>query len=415
MRVYGYSEVGQYHLNAGNDICQDNHYELVINEYVAVAAVADGIGSENMSQIGSEIASKYAVQYCYDHYGEMPISNLIKSAFMWALLKVREVSEKQDIPYDQMDTTLCLVVMTPNRVYYGNVGDSGCILLKKSGELIPLTKQQNDEEGRTNVLCFESTWEFGDIEGLFVSALLCTDGIYNRIYAPFLRNYAESEEPEPVIDHDFVYAIIEPKTNGTSISDKEHIERLKKIISYTPKTISSPVGVIDDMTIVVISYDIPCLDFYTEHIDYKSCVRIFNERNSKILEERDNKAIAESDKTNVIFSKSEKKHEIDSEEMNQKQSTDKEQTSESVQKPEVEDNQIDEKSDVENSDEYESTDDTIEKQDQKRQKDESPAEGDISEEECSGVSDRGDKAESKDGGNDNSTINGHHIWNFIRR
>ena len=301
MRAYGYSEVGQYHLNAGSDICQDSHYELVINEYVAVAAVADGLGSQTMSQVGSEIASKFAVQYCYDHYGEMPISDLIKAAFKWASLKVRKGSKEMDIPYDQMDCTLCLVVMTPNRIYYGNVGDSGCLLLKKSGEIVPLTNQQNDNEGRTNVLRFDRTWEFGDIEGIFVSALLCTDGVYNRIYAPFLRDYLNSDDPEPVVDHDFVYALAVPRVNGSWVSDKDHLERVKKIFEYTPKTLKNPAGIVDDITVVIMSYDVPCDEFYTEHIDYNSCVKQFKEYHKRIIEERDRKAMSESDGAFVSF------------------------------------------------------------------------------------------------------------------
>ncbi|MDY0236640.1 MAG: protein phosphatase 2C domain-containing protein [Gudongella sp.] len=268
MHTYGYREVGQYHLNAGSDICQDYHYEMIINDQVAVAAVADGIGSQQLSQIGSEIASKFAVKYCYDHYGEMPISELVKAAFRWAFLKVKEGSTQLKIPYGQMDCTMCLVVMTPNRVYYGNVGDSGCILLKRSGELIPLTKQQNDENGSTNVLRLDETWEFGDIEGIFVSALLCTDGIYNRIYPMALKDLTKEDDQYPLIDHDFVYALMGVEKQEFNLSDEERLENMKKIIASIPRSLSNPYGVIDDMTVVVMSYDRQFEEYYTEHIDY---------------------------------------------------------------------------------------------------------------------------------------------------
>ena len=64
MKYYGISQVGQYHLNAGSEVCQDSFAIEVIGDNVIVAAVADGVGSEDHSEIGAEVAAKACVSYC---------------------------------------------------------------------------------------------------------------------------------------------------------------------------------------------------------------------------------------------------------------------------------------------------------------------------------------------------------------
>ena len=54
---YGVTQQGTYHIEH-DLVCQDAHYCKVINDHFAIAAVADGLGSEKYSDVASKIASK---------------------------------------------------------------------------------------------------------------------------------------------------------------------------------------------------------------------------------------------------------------------------------------------------------------------------------------------------------------------
>ena len=191
-RYYKANMAGPYHLD--NDIpCQDSYFVLQKENGVICAACADGLGSELFSDVGSRIASKVAVEYCAEHYangqtfGE--VKRIMNNAYVYAYKAVLEEAQNTGNPCDEYDTTLCLVIYDNCHVYYGQSGDSGIVALLQSGEYVPVTAQQRDEDGYVFPLCSgPSKWVFGEVEGRVSSVMLMTDGVWEQICPHILHN-----------------------------------------------------------------------------------------------------------------------------------------------------------------------------------------------------------------------------------
>ena len=193
IRYYTANIAGPYHLDSGI-LCQDSFYIKRDNKGVVYASAADGLGSESNSDDGSRIASQKSCDYCMEHYmSGMPFSEVKKimnNAFVNAYKAVLEEAQDAGNSPDEYDTTLCMVIFDDGHVFYGQSGDSGIIALMKSGEYVPLTTQQRDEDGYVFPLCSgPSMWVFGEVEAPVSSVMLMTDGVWEQICPPLLRNH----------------------------------------------------------------------------------------------------------------------------------------------------------------------------------------------------------------------------------
>ena len=165
--------------------CQDSVYIKHLNSDIVVAAVADGLGSEKHSKIGSEIASKVSVEHIADHYLSSmhadKVKALMNNSFVYAYKAILEKVEQMDENPDEFDTTLCLIIFDKNKLYIGQSGDSGAIALLQDGSYVNCTEKQNDEEGCVYPLCCgPDRWVFSEIDSSVCSVMLMTDGIYDR-------------------------------------------------------------------------------------------------------------------------------------------------------------------------------------------------------------------------------------------
>ncbi len=287
MRGYGLSRVGQYHLDAGSDVCQDA-YALAVDVLpgVSIGVVSDGVGSELYSDIASKTAVRSCLEYCIQFYDKIEDNlSLLNNAFMKAYFDVEEESKNRSLPIDQMDCTLCAVIYTENCVYTGNIGDSGAIGLSVTGEYIKLTDQHNDDDGNVYTLIFKSRWEFKKIDVPLVSILLATDGFYNFLYPPYLTEYNESGVPtEKYIDYGTVCAFMDPDDPSLKGSEEELSAYVSSCVDSIPKT-GNWDGINDDLTVVGIltdkTHDI-CAD-YSKPIDYAVERRRYSDYVKKIL------------------------------------------------------------------------------------------------------------------------------------
>lgn len=192
MALYKTKCPGPYHIK--NDIlCQDSYaYAISDNGYI-IAAVADGLGSCKHSDVGSKVAADSAIAVCdgklEKNMTDEEIIEVMKLAFMVADANVSTVAEKEGDNYAEYDTTLCLAIYNGRNLYYGQAGDSGLIALTNSGEYIQVTSQQRDEDGAVFPLCFGlNYWEFGKVEREIAAFALMTDGIWEQIFPPLLKN-----------------------------------------------------------------------------------------------------------------------------------------------------------------------------------------------------------------------------------
>ena len=188
---YGVSLPGWDHINKGI-VCQDAHRIVCMEDNVAIAAVADGVGSAKHSDVGSKLAVENAVLVCEMHImAETPpdeILDIIRAGYAAALYAIENEAALQERPPDQFDTTLTLAVLVDDTLYYGHSGDGGIIALTAEGLYTQVTKQQRDSDGRVYPLFFQDMWEFGIYDKKVSSVLLATDGMYEPFFPVYIRN-----------------------------------------------------------------------------------------------------------------------------------------------------------------------------------------------------------------------------------
>jgi len=189
--AYGISLPGTYHTK--NDIvCQDSHQIIKIGKNAAIAAVADGLGSAEHSDVGSKTAVSVSMEHCRQNIAENAeagqILDIIRAAFAAALEAVEKEAAENDHSLDSYDTTLTLAVLVRDALYYGHSGDSGIIALATSGRYEKVTTQQRDCEGRVFPLFFTEMWEFARYDNKVSSVLLATDGMLETFFPLYIKN-----------------------------------------------------------------------------------------------------------------------------------------------------------------------------------------------------------------------------------
>ncbi|MDR1641269.1 MAG: protein phosphatase 2C domain-containing protein [Clostridiales bacterium] len=183
--AYGSSIAGVSHIKRKRP-CQDAFF-IANSDFALIAAVCDGVGSQKHSGMASAVASEACVKHCIANMkpgmDDNSILAVICHAFEAALDAVENEARAQNLDIWQCDTTMTLGVLANGDLYYGQSGDSGMIALFSDGSYLPVTKQQNDSDGRVYPLRMNSSWAYDKVEGKVASALLCTDGIWKLVNA----------------------------------------------------------------------------------------------------------------------------------------------------------------------------------------------------------------------------------------
>ena len=186
LHTYSVNLPGPSHL-AGGVPCQDACCVANLGGGLVVAAVADGLGSESRSDVGSRVACEGAVAFCARSIGSCgddgAVLDLMVQAFYRAYDAVLATAAEAGESAGEYDSTLCLAIFNGSKLFWGNAGDSGIVACAGDGTYRPVTAMHRDEEGRVFPLCFDETWRFGVEEGI-ASLLLCTDGILEDVLAP---------------------------------------------------------------------------------------------------------------------------------------------------------------------------------------------------------------------------------------
>jgi len=167
IKKYGVMAIGPYHIK-NNIVCQD-YYEIIpINDDICIAAVADGLGSAEHSDIAAKLAATVSCDYCSKRVSPKStkdeIINTITGAFYTAQNAIEKEVQAAGHDLAQYDTTLTLAVLIHDNLYYGHSGDGGMIALTTKGRFEAVTQQQRDDEGRVFPLFFEEKWVFGQYE-----------------------------------------------------------------------------------------------------------------------------------------------------------------------------------------------------------------------------------------------------------
>ena len=185
---YGISMRGARHIKNGT-VCQDAHRIIKVSGNTAVAAAADGLGSQKYSDTASKLAVNTAAEYCAqrlwdvdaDGDNDAEILQCIKESFAAAQDAIEAAAEASGGSPDEYDTTLSLAVLTGGGLYYGHSGDSGIIAHTESGEFIAVTEQQRDADGNVFPMFFRDKWAFGRFGQRVGAVLLATDGVFEAV------------------------------------------------------------------------------------------------------------------------------------------------------------------------------------------------------------------------------------------
>jgi serine/threonine protein phosphatase PrpC len=182
---------GTYHIK--NDIvCQDSHSIIKVNDNIVVAAVADGLGSADYSDVASRLAADISTEYCKENLNLQgtvdEILAIIKTSYTNALRAIEERAKSENHDLEHYDTTLSLALLIDNTLYYGHSGDSGIVALTVDGTYEKVTEQQRDEDNRVFPLFFKDRWEFGLFEHKVCSVFLATDGMLEPLFPFLIKN-----------------------------------------------------------------------------------------------------------------------------------------------------------------------------------------------------------------------------------
>ncbi len=244
--TYGVTQQGPYHIRNGL-VCQDAHRIVKCSENMAVAAVADGLGSEEHSDIASQTAAELSAAWCAKRLSEQSaddeILTAVREAFAFSQREIERIAEKNGHDTDQYDTTLSLAVLIGDRLYYGQAGDSGIVALTSDGTFEKVTQQQRDEEGRVYPLYFgEEKWVIGKFEKPVASVFLATDGIYEILFPVYIRN-----EPVPVYTALAGYFMDPKALHAKEFTEEQTKERMENFLHSIPEA-----QVNDDKTVAVL-------------------------------------------------------------------------------------------------------------------------------------------------------------------
>jgi hypothetical protein len=189
--AYGISLEGTYHIK-NKIVCQDAHAIVKCGKDMVIAAVADGLGSAEHSEVGSRMAADITTAYCKENITQKStaenILEVIKTSFSKAQTAIGKEADAKGHSIEQYDTTLALVVLIGDTVYYGQSGDSGIVALTIEGLYEKVTEQQRDEDNRVFPLFFEDKWVFGQFDKKVCSVFLATDGMLEPLFPFLIKN-----------------------------------------------------------------------------------------------------------------------------------------------------------------------------------------------------------------------------------
>lgn len=216
IKTFNITQQGESHLK--KDLpCQD--YSCTkrmthLDQEIIIAAVSDGVGSCEYSQIGSKVAVEsfiecltFNIENKVEEFSEETILTILKHAFHYSLSQINKTSEKDELPFLEYDCTLTGVVYVGDTLYFGHVGDDGIVALYSDGKYEMITDRHKGEEANSVFpLREEDTWQFGKCKNI-ASFVLMTDGVLdfcvdsiamnNRVFFPFLEPaLTETEKDE---------------------------------------------------------------------------------------------------------------------------------------------------------------------------------------------------------------------------
>lgn len=208
--AYGCSLQGESHRRTDTP-CQDFCGAKTVyrnGKAYLIAAVADGVGSCQLSHLGARAAVRKVIRSCAhglaaaETVSDQAMEQLLREGFRAAQELVEDMAERlQQLTYSFF-STLTACIYDGSTLHIGHIGDDGVVVLA-AGDDTPrlVTRRHKGEEA--NSVCplqhGEGLWQFFTVDGPVDGFLLATDGVLdsfvksqryeNIVYTPFAANF----------------------------------------------------------------------------------------------------------------------------------------------------------------------------------------------------------------------------------
>jgi len=209
--AFCFSQQGQSHIKR-NAYCQDRcKLKFVEKSNILIMAIADGVGSCELSDFGAQCAVESVVSYLCTEIYKRNIQNfdnktageLLRGAMSFAYSEVETLADKLEQMVFSLQSTLTVALYDYKDIYFGHAGDSGIVVLTTKGIYELATNRHKGEEA-SSVFPLQSrtTWQFGKVENT-VGFVMATDGVLdhfvmneaekNRVFFPFIERIFKYE------------------------------------------------------------------------------------------------------------------------------------------------------------------------------------------------------------------------------
>ncbi len=246
-----FSQQGESHLLRDTP-CQDRcKMRLLEEQSIYIVAIADGVGSCELSDFGADAATDAVVDYLYvtiytlfEKEGITKIDKtiagrILREALQAAFTAVEEkAAEIQQILYS-LQSTLTVAIYDGTDLYFGHAGDDGIVALTEHGELKMVTMRHKGEESSSVYpLQNKSTWQFGMVNDV-AGFVMATDGV--------LDSFVSSEAEENRIYYPFIEPIF-----TTALTSQDDVARLTQSYFEMMKEAAYRQNVRDDLTLACV-------------------------------------------------------------------------------------------------------------------------------------------------------------------
>ncbi len=241
---YHFSLQGRSHIES-DTVCQDFSLRAIGERY-SFAAVADGVGSARLSQIGSKTAVETVYNHCKSALGSNDkdlLLKLLSEGFVLALKAIEQIATTCDNTMSDYDTTLTVALFDGESVLFGHIGDGGLIAIDNTGQYSLLTTStKGDSWNEVIPLRADSRYyHFEAVDGIFSGIALFTDGVFDTVAPPLLAN---SDDP---IFHSFTKNFLSSEMFSNDINLDKHGDNVASFLQS-----DSCASLHDDLSVTVL-------------------------------------------------------------------------------------------------------------------------------------------------------------------
>lgn len=236
MNSFGVSDKGL--LRKINQDC----YKIVSQSEDTLAVVCDGIGGNKAGEIASVLASEVLCNYFKNNYMKDKITEWYNNAIQIVNAAVLQKSSTVK-EYEGMGTTLVSALITDEKTYIANIGDSRCYIITNENEL----KQITDDHTVLNELVLKKGIDYS-IASQFVGKNVISRaiGIEENIKADIyeLNNW---DYKILLLCSDGLHGYVDEKTIRTVLNDNSNLEsKCQKLVDEANEK-----GGFDNVTVVL--------------------------------------------------------------------------------------------------------------------------------------------------------------------